>query len=251
MSLFDLFRSLKSLLGFATGSSKLASKSGTACVVVGMERSKTYGECPGSDADAAAMSKALGRYGGVAAMTNRQATRAAVRKALQDAVKKDLAIFYYSGHGGQEHVSAGGGMTEFLCLDDGPFHDTEIWDAISKAKGRVVCIFDCCHSGNMYRVASVEPVRVQITNTGFSFRMLSETPMALSASSGILVWSGCPADSYSYGDPTGGVFTKGLLSGLGQFATYDSVWRKAKSAARAQKPVRTVIGSGFSGPVFR
>lgn len=251
MNLFDLFRSLKSLLGFATGSSKLASRSDTACVVVGMERSKSYGVCPGSEADATAMSEALGKYGDVVALTNRQATRASVRKALQEAVGKDLAIFYYSGHGGQEHVSAGGGVTEFLCLDDGPFHDTEIWDVISRAKGRVVCIFDCCHSGNMYRVASVEPVRVQITNTGFRFRMLSETPMTLSASNGILVWSGCPADSYSYGDASGGVFTKGLLSGLGPLATYDSVWRKARSAARSQRPVRTVIGSGFGGPVFR
>lgn len=258
MNLFDIVRSIKSMFGLLMGKSKLASKGDTGCLVVGMEKSSKYGACPGARKDSDSMSKVLSDYGHIMLLQDKEATSSAVKSGLDQIVRKDLAIFYYSGHGGQETKS--GEQTEFLCLNDGPLHDTEIWKRISCSAGRVVCIFDCCHSGTMYRHAGMEGEfkgmlylhadELEPLYPGFEFSMLSRMPR-MAGENNILVWSGCPAESYSYGDSSGGVFTNGILSGLGCMATYDSVWRRAKSAASLQKPVRTVIGTGFSGLVFR
>ena len=244
MNLFDIVRYVKSLFSLAVGKAKLTPKSDTACLVVGMENSRKYGACPGSAHDAQEMGKALRKYGATTVLMDGEATRAAIKGGLQDIVKKDLAIFHYSGHGGRE------GDSEFLCPADGPVWDREIWQIISQAKGRVVLIFDCCHSGHMYRDAGVLG-DVWRQDAGFEFRMLQTVPMA-AGEHNILVWSGCPKESYSYGDSSGGVLTNGILRGLKKaVATYESVWAFASGAASAQRPVRTVMGKGFGGLVFR
>lgn len=245
LSFFDIVRYIKSLFSLATGKSKLASKSDTACLVVGMERSKKFGSCPGANHDSNEMGKVLAKYGRTTLLQDGMATTGSIRSALTEAVKRDLAIFYYSGHGGKS------GDSEFLCPSDGKFWDREIWDIVSNARGRVVLIFDCCHSGHMYRDAVQMGEGPDEAYGGFEFRMLREMPMA-AGSHDILVWSGCPKDSYSYGDSSGGVFTNGLLKGIGKTAaTYDTVWKAGQKAAASQNPVRTVMGSGFGGLVFR
>lgn len=249
MNLFDIVRYVKSMFGLVTGRARLTTKSDTACVVVGMENSRKYGSCPGSLHDSNEMGRVLSKYGRTTLLQDMAATADAVRNAMSAAVQKDLAIFYYSGHGGRT------GDSEFLCAYNGPVWDHQIWDIVSKAKGRVVLIFDCCHSGHMYRDAGSpsspsSPSALSVQPAGFRFSMLSSVPMAMS-SHDILVWSGCPVDSYSYGDASGGVLTNGILSAYRPYRTYDDVWRRAKSAASSQEPVRTLLGSGFSGLVFR
>lgn len=232
-----------------TGSAKVVDRGDTAIVCVGMQVSSKYGACPGAQLDSDSMTSILSRYGNVQLMQNKQATVASVTSALQAAVQSKLCIFYYSGHGGQERNSKGeGGMSEFLCLNNGPLHDYDIWKIVSQSKGRVVMIFDCCHSATMFRDQSATDLK-PFENTGFSFQML-HGPMAL-ADVNLLVWSGCPANDYSYGDDNGGVFTNGIRKGFNGSDTYDDVWNRASRAAKAQKPARTILGTGFGGTVFR
>lgn len=254
-----LIDKIKLLWNMIVGKAKLASRKDTAVVCVGMQTSAKYGVCPGAQVDSDTMAGRLSNYGSVTLLQNRNATTAAVAQALRGALEKDLCIFYYSGHGGQQKDPKGqGGISEFLCLNNGPLHDYEIWNMISGAKGRVVLIFDCCHSATMFREIGDDGVDTEFMNLGFGFKMLwnaaasREDGTAEAAKShGILVWAGCPANSYSYGDNNGGVLTNGIKKGLKSGATYDSVWETAKKAAKSQMPVRTVIGSGFDGLVFR
>ena len=222
---------------------------GTHVLVVGMEKSASYGGCPGSRVDATRMSKILSAYGDVKILLDGGATRKSVSEALSEALQGDLCIFYYSGHGGQHADPKGqGGKSEYLCLDDGPLPDYDIWRMISAAKGRVFMVFDCCHSATMFRSEGFDAM---FRNTGFKFGMLSEAALALEDMD-LLIWSGCPADDYSYGDADGGVFTNGIRKGLGKKSpTYDSVWETARDFAKSQRPSRTMMGAGFSGPVFR
>lgn len=262
MSLFDFFRSIKTVFGLVTGRSKLASRSETGCLVVVMEKSRKYGSCPGAGLDGDRMAGLLREYGDVIHLSDAGASGCAFKSALQQVCRKELAIVYYAGHGGRSKSgSSENGYSEHLCLDDGPFWDYEIWKTVSCASGRVVLIFDCCHSGHMYRHAGFEgewagvkylhAEELEPLYPGFEFSMLRTRAIAAGGHD-ILVWSGCPSESYSYGDSSGGVFTNGILKGTSSvFATYDSVWRSARKAASAQRPVRTVMGSGFSGPVFR
>jgi hypothetical protein len=246
----DVFSYIKYLINLIRGTAKLADERDTSCVVVGMQNSSTYGSCSGSKLDSDNMCNVLSRYGNTKLLQSKQATRSTVISALDNALKKKLCVFYYSGHGGQEKNSKGvDGMAEFLCLNDGPLYDFEIWNYIQSAKGRVVMIFDCCHSATMYREIPGEKTVTHLKNTGFSFKMLKSA--IASTSKNILVWAGCPSDSYSYGGMDGGVFTNGILKNLDKDDTYDDVWDRAYKYAKDQNPVRTTIGTGFDGKVFR
>ena len=241
---------------------KAASKSDTAVVCVGMQNSAKYGGCPGAALDSSRMAKILRPYGNTTVLQNAQATSASVKAALEQAVRKDLAIFFYSGHGGRVRnpkAQDGSGYSEHLCLNDGPLYDFAIWSVIANAKGRVVLIFDCCHSATMHRSASdiAEPVEIEDeladdhwTPAPFTFGLLNGMAKTSSAK-GILVWAGCPATSYSYGDDGGGVLTNGILKAFDKDKTYDEVWRKAARLAESQGPCKTVVGGGFGGLVFR
>lgn len=236
-------------------SGRLAKRSGTRCVCVGMQVSAKYGGCPGAGVDATRMSNLLSKYGSTTLLLNSQATAASVLAALQEACKHDLAIFFYSGHGGRVRnpkAQDGSGYSEHLCTNNGPLYDHQIWDVVSKAKGRVVLIFDCCHSATMHRAVAGTPEEYW-TPAPFTFEMLCRV-LVSSAASGpnILVWAGCPANSYSYGDDSGGVMTNAILKASGRAGrTYDEVWEKAASLAASQGPCRTKLGSGFDVTVFR
>lgn len=240
---------IKLAFGLMTGKAKIANKSDTAVVCIGMQQSAKYGSCPGSTLDSNSMAALLSKYGDVTLLQDRNATIEAVRLALINALNSKLCIFYYSGHGGQKQDRNGqNGISEYLCLNNGPLHDYEIWDLISKSKGRVVMIFDCCHSATMYRDHVFGGVE-KFKNTGFAFKML-QVPLTLDTKN-ILVWSGCPANDYSYGSDEGGVFTNGIRSKFESSDTYDEVWKRAKNFAKSQHPVRTILGEGFDGPVFK
>jgi hypothetical protein len=248
-----IFRKTKLLWGLMTGKVKMASKADTAIVCIGMEISKKYGACPGARLDSDAMSRILLNYGHVTLLQERAATVDTVSRVLKEALEKPLCILYYSGHGGQRKDASGeGGVSEYLCLDNGPLPDYKIWEMLQSAKGRVFMIFDCCHSETMYRAADGTGDTAMPINKGFKFQLLREMMYeAEDDSRNILVWSGCPADNYSYGDKNGGVFTNGIRKALISGATYDYVWERAEHYAKSQHPVRTLIGKGFDGPVFR
>lgn len=244
-----IWNRIRLLWGFMTGNTKIADRGDTAVVCVGMQTSSKYGACPGAQVDSDSMASLLARYGNVQLLQNGGATISSVSAAMKAGAEKKLFIFYYSGHGGQGKDAKGqNGVSEYLCLNNGPLHDYDIWNIVSQAKGRVVMVFDCCHSATMFRDQSSEPEE-PFDNAGFSFSML-QGPLALGEVN-LLVWSGCPANSYSYGDANGGVLTNGLRKGFSESDTYDDAWRRMERAARSQRPARTVIGSGFGGLVFR
>ncbi len=249
----SLFRKIRGLWLRMFGNT--ASKSGTSVLCIGMQSSAKYGQCPGAMIDASRMAKLLGKYGKTVLLQSAQATTASVKAALENAVKSDLAIVFYSGHGGRVRnpkAQDGSGYSEHLCLNNGPMYDFAIWDVISKARGRVVTIFDCCHSATMHRSAAEDGPQEELgwKPAPFTFGMLRGVASAASAK-GVLVWAGCPSDSYSYGDDSGGVLTNGILGAFHKDRTYGEVWKKASALARDQGPCRTVVGGGFGGLVFR
>ena len=213
--------------------------SNTACVVIGMGNSKSYGQCPGSNLDANRMAEILSHHGKVEKFQDAQATRATIQSALARGASKDLLIIYYSGHGGQ----AGHGdaseidkKDEYLCLYDGPMYDNELWAVIQSAK-RTMLIIDACHSETMYRSLSAMATAAHIAGNRGEF----------------LCWSGCPDNTYSYGDDSGGKFTNALRRNYENYFTYEKVWNGIagdKILSRYQVPKQTKVGS-WGGLVFR
>lgn len=225
----------------------------TSAVVIGMENSRFAGSCPGAKYDAERMRSLIGRYtADVACFYDSMATHDAVAAAMERAVKADLCIIYYSGHGGSGRFAdtdadEADGMDEYLCLYDRGMRDNEIWAIVSRAKGRVFLVFDCCHSQTMFRVPCITLGRVAESALGATH----------SASGGIdmLCWSGCPDNTYSYGSDRGGELTNAILRHYSAAKTYDGLWSAVESDAqlrRFEDVQRTVMGHGFgSERVFR
>lgn len=123
-------------------------------VVVGVENGFA-GRCDGSLKDAADMAETLRPYSSdLTTLKDKQATASAVVAAMEKAVRSDLAIIYFSGHGGSQPSAdefETDGRDEFICCYDAGVVDDRIWEVVRKAKGRVFLIFDCCHSETMFR----------------------------------------------------------------------------------------------------
>ena len=86
------------------GDKKMEAKK-TSIVIVGMKNSAKFGKCLGADIDATTMTNMLSAYGKPVVLRDSQARKAAVVAALTEAVKADLCIFAYSGHGGSERFA--------------------------------------------------------------------------------------------------------------------------------------------------
>ena len=260
---------------------------------VGMEKSQRFGECPGCEIDAkhlsALMSQIFGYKGDT--LISEQATKAAVVSKLKDGIEgtgeDGLFLFFYSGHGGQEYLGGkepdgADRMYEYLCLYDYHMLDDEIWDIVSKCKGRVFLYFDACHSATMFRTVRkpVNPdVEVDVVvpktgkalgfndrgllvdtedlvrSSGFTFRPDRHiVARALSGDRGsnprLLCWSGCKEIEYSYGGSRGGFLTICVLNGFKKGISYGDLWTRAHDAVKAmepsQNPVQTYIGGGFT-----
>lgn len=229
----------------------------TYAVVIGMENSDYFGACPGAGLDAKRMNELLGKYTkNITYLTDKKATYKAVTEAMKKGIEKsELFILFYSGHGGSEAFADTGseeadGRDEFLCLNDRYMRDNDIWAIISKSKGRVHILADCCHSGSIYR----SPV---LTMTAPLEKKSYRTLKALrdGESFSMLCWSGCPDDTYSYGSSTGGKFTNTLLKYFDANLTYDGLWTKIKADKNLlvyEDSQSTLIGKGFDGKkVFR
>ena len=221
-----------------------ADKKSTGVLCIGMENSR-YGACPGAQIDATRMHNILKKYSDNATLLiSQQATKAVVVQKMVEVCQKDLAIIFYSGHGGDQKQSAATKLNwpeptckdQFLCLYDAPMIDDEIWNVICGAKGRVVLICDCCHSATMFRTA-VFSRRAKLLKAGKD-----------SSSVQMLCWSGCPDNTYSYGSEDGGQLTNALLKYFDAALTYKQLWSKVKSDKQLKQfedVQETVIGSDF------
>ncbi len=98
-------------------------------------------------------------------LITKQATRAAVLKALHAAAKAlragDLFFVSFSGHGGQVPDVSGeerDKKDETWCLWDGQLIDDELYEALGRCKAgvRILMLSDSCHSGTVAR-ERVEP----------------------------------------------------------------------------------------------
>ena len=260
---------------------------------VGMEKSQRFGECPGCEIDAKHLSALMSQIFGYKGTTliSEQATKAAVVSKLKEGIEgtgeDGLFLFFYSGHGGQEYL---GGkepdgddrMDEYLCLYDSHMLDDEIWDIVSRCKGRVFLYFDACHSATMYRSVrkpanpdvEVEVVareggkalgfndrgflvdtRDLIRSSGFTFspdRFVKAQAMESGDAKPlrILCWSGCKEIEYSYGGSRGGFLTICVLNGFKKGISYGDLWTRAHDAVKemepSQNPVQTYVGGGFT-----
>ena len=265
----------------------------TAVVCVGMGNSRVAGSCPGADLDANNMYALLRPYanGGITLLHSNQATYSAVTKAFQNALQHDLCIFFYSGHGSRDEKDKNAAgetdkRNEYLCLYDKMMVDDAVWNLVLGAKGRVVLIFDCCHSGTMYRVLDkddpsfnasyphpftlrrfFEDIEAKRTcldarhPEGWSIGMSHDEVDALVATEReklekgtpkLLCWSAAREFEYSYGDNNGGIFTNALLLAYNKKRTYAEVWSKLVKRMKGQpnEPVRTQFEEGFGGKVF-
>lgn len=247
------------------------------CVVIGMETSQRFGSCPGCEKDSSLMAKLFrDAYGyPVTLLQSEQATRVNVILAIQDAIRKTpedgLFILYYSGHGGQELLNAynteepegADKEDEYLCLYDTYLLDNEIWQLITRCKGRVFCCFDACHSKTMFRSVLPEfclrqgwgqPMGISNVRSRGGFNL---KPMAIPLGNGsfrMLCWGGCQEAEYSYGSTFGGVMTNKILNNWKKDRTYRQVWDLVVQAVTAERPTQhpaaTQYGSGFD-LVFR
>ncbi len=104
-------------------------------------------------------------------LLNEQATRQAVVDAFRShlikrAQKGDVAIFYFSGHGGQEiaprelrRYEADGKLEGLVCYDSNIKGEPKLIDKelrwliyqLAEKECTVITIFDCCHSGDNTR----------------------------------------------------------------------------------------------------
>lgn len=220
----------------------------TYVVTVGVENGYA-GDCPGSTVDCTRMTDLLKPYATkLVAYKNKNATKSTIVAAMKEGVKHDLFIFYYSGHGGSApaylDTDEDDGRDEYLCLYDKPLLDNDIWAILLKAKGRVVMIFDACHSETMFKLPFDRSVKGEIN--GRKARAIEPN---------LLVWSGCPDDSYSYGAAQGGELTNTLRKYFNKAHTYDSLWSAIENDTKLQEfeSVQcTKIGVDFGGlPVFK
>lgn len=218
-------------------------------VVVGLEWSQ-WGDCAGADKDSDAMAKLISPYvptSHVVRLNDSKAKRSAVMKALSSQIAKvpedGLFIFTYSGHGGQTDYLGSkakddaDGRDEFLCLYDGQLLDDELWEIFSRCKGRLFVVFDCCHSGTMYRlspdgqqkddVVDFDPIQVP-----FMKRLVKSSRRQRRDGSAprMLVFSGCGEETVSWGDAAnGGVMTCALKKHFSKCISYRSWWNLVKA----------------------
>lgn len=223
-------------------------------LIVGVADGKVAGPCPGSDVDANTFEAICKEKRiPVVKLVNNKATHNEVKQQLLNICRNsDLAIFYYSGHGGRARENfnpyqneEADGVDDFLCLYDKAMLDDTIWEIISKAKGRVVCIFDCCHSETMYRAPMF------IDKIEFGAPMYKNFADAVNKG-GIFVIAGSPEADYSYGSAQGGQLTNAIRKhykrGPVSYLTLFDRLENDKSLRAYQQPMCTVI-NGFDGNV--
>lgn len=167
-----------------------------------------------------------------------EANKANVVSEMSKTCDSDLAIITFCGHGGQTSGSRGetDGKNELLCLYDRGMVDDEVWDIVSRAKGRVFTIFDCCHSGTMFCFNPWSDIRIA----------------SVSGNVDLLCWSSCGDSQFSYAaGGIGGLFTACVVRNIKAGLTYSKAWDKIvndKSFSGRGSAMSTVLSpaTGFS-----
>jgi len=214
---------------------KLFSNREVKMLCIGMEQSDFAGSCLGADKGATKFfEKAKPRCNYAKLLINSQATKSRVTSEMLKVCNSDLAIIMYAGHGGQERAKycadEPDGKNELIYLYDSPMFDNEIWNIVSGAKGRVLLVFDCCHSETMYR--------------GYAGKVFNffET-RGNSGGVDLMCWSACPDDKVAYATVVGGFMTSCIVRNIGPWSTYDKVWDKVANDKNlaSHEPVRRAI----------
>jgi uncharacterized caspase-like protein len=195
-------------------------------------------------ADAIDMAQAVIRLGGpdtvVRLLLDAEATKAKMKAGInwlaKTAGKKDLAIFYYSGHGARYRDQDGDELDaydEFVCPQDTGvkggietfIRDDEMreWLKVVTARTRnLVVIFDSCHSGDAVRVGEATPKQlrgdlVQEMLAGYkrpdkeAGLVVSEEPLQGHM---LLAAAEAQQSSYELRGMSNGLFTTYVLKGL-------------------------------------
>jgi hypothetical protein len=188
---------------------------------IGLEHSAKYGNCEGAGKGARRLfEKIKPRCNYSKLLIDGEATKANVVSEIQKVCDSDLAIITYAGHGGQKsgNQNETDGKDEFLALYDQPLVDNEIWNIVSKANGRVFCIFDCCHSETMFR--------------GF------ENPMMERGGNlpDLLCWASCVENQVGYTvENSGGFCTSFIIKNAHWNFSYEDAWKKISNAENLAK----------------
>ena len=180
-------------------------------------------------------------------------TGAATRTAILDGLAGlagsagpgDIALFYFSGHGGQQPDKDGDeldGMDETLIAFDGPVIDDEVHRALKsfKAGVRVLMLSDSCNSGTNYKGLFNVPKPTP-------FRPFSDEPAEISAM--LIHLGGCRDGFTSSGYRGGGAFTVALCNAWdgGKFrgslrALHETVAATLKAQGETQDTTYTEYG---------
>jgi len=223
-------------------------------LVIGVEKSAKFGSCPGARNDSNRVRNLLNqRVGHLEFLQDNSATKANIlakmRSLIQQVPAGGIFIMTYSGHGGSQafpdtHDEADGN-DEYLCCYDTYLKDDLIWSEITRCRGKVFLFFDCCHSETMFRAPLIPPQ--DLTKDDDIVGVSSRDSKIPNSPVDMLVWSGCPDNTYSYGDSNGGLLTNAMLSAINAGkTTYNEIWSRIKSdrtlSRYSQIPQQTVLG---------
>lgn len=196
------------------------------------------GACPGCDVDADVFGLLCREEGlQVRLLHNAQATRSGLERAFRQAVdglaEGDLLVLYVSGHGGQVDdgdPTEDDGLSETLCLWDGPMTDTYLSGLLAEIPVGVRLFFvtDTCNSGTNYRRRR---------------RLARALPQPFRAS--LIHFGGCADGFASFGTEQGGIFTTALIDAWRAGISY----REWFDAAARLLPGHQVAVYAEHGPV--
>jgi uncharacterized caspase-like protein len=198
-----------------------------AAVVIGLNYRGTVDELEGCISDARAMAAMLEtRLGGeeVRLVTDedgrRVVSRADVLAALGSFRDVEVLYMYFSGHGTQRRASTVelevDGLDECLVCSGGELlRDDDLRVARvecgGRGVGRVVCIFDCCHSGTM--VDTRINVRV-LGDDGSGDVLVQFGGNSACCGGGVVSLSACLDSQVALESGGRGLFTVALLEGI-------------------------------------
>lgn len=221
------------------------SNSSTAAVIVCIEDSYV-GYNTGALKDLQMMSEVCSNVTDkVVILKNGRATRKNVKEAIKWACSHELAIVYFTCHGGQQKAYKDkdelDGKDEVIYLADQAIVDNELWECFSTSTNRVFTIFDCCNSGTMFKATS-NPNYVE--QQEFILKATNQEKIKFS----LLSFSACNDGYVSFASNDGGLMTKSLYNIIKTFdydISYQQAWtilKYSSDASKKQKACQTIVG---------
>ena len=130
------------------------------CLTVTNDYAGTANPLPGMTNDSDKIEAMLDGFATVTKLKNSAATKSAVKNKITEIVRSlendfgddGLFIFHDGGHGDYDSARD----AQYMNLYDGNLYDYEFWELIKNARCRIMAIFCTCHSGTMFRAASLD-----------------------------------------------------------------------------------------------